>query len=68
MAMSDCRCVYCGVCVGTGSVFEPTDYGYPEDDLERCEDCDGTGIAEQCAYCREQEEREDWEEWLSFNS
>ena len=44
------RCVSCGVCHGSGEVEVATD-GYPEWELETCDECDGYGTVETCAWC-----------------
>jgi len=53
-----CTCVPCGSCGGTGTVWFTFDGKYlgdrrsdDLDKLERCEDCEGSGIAEECDYC-----------------
>lgn len=56
-SMSECKCVSCGACRGSGQVMVPT-IGYPEDDLEPCSECDGTGLTEVCQRCRDLEEIE----------
>lgn len=58
VAARPCQCVRCGSCRGTGNVWRPTG-GYPEEDIERCDDCDGSGITEQCDRCAEMDEIEE---------
>jgi DnaJ-class molecular chaperone len=53
--MTDCRCVHCGDCGGSGQITVPTP-GYPEWDLESCSNCRGSGIAEMCEACELAEE------------
>lgn len=45
-----CRCVRCGFCRGTGTIWVRTGF-YPEDDSETCDECRGSGIAESCERC-----------------
>jgi DnaJ-class molecular chaperone len=58
----ECTCVSCGDCNGLGQIMVPTG-AYPEEDLETCPTCDGTGIVEQCGYCDELDEAAEQEEW-----
>lgn len=66
--MSDeCRCVRCGDCGGSGSVwydFRGHFLGnYRTDDLdesEPCDNCGGSGIVEVCQRCQDMDERESW--------
>lgn len=51
--MANCTCVPCGSCNGTGNVWFTFDGKYlgnhrsdDLDNLERCDDCEGSGIAE----------------------
>jgi DnaJ-class molecular chaperone len=46
-----CQCVSCGTCRGSGHVWLPTRDVWPEDEISRCDDCDGSGITEQCDRC-----------------
>lgn len=58
-----CRCTRCGECGGSGSIWVDM-YGHylgrrrsdDLDELERCEECDGTGIMEECDLCQSFEE------------
>lgn len=46
-----CRCVPCGTCRGTGSI-QVDDPTQPEGwDLETCDECCGSGLAESCERC-----------------
>lgn len=56
--MTECKCIWCADCAGSGQVRVPTN-SYPEWDLESCMACYGTGIAEQCRYCADLEEEHD---------
>lgn len=47
-----CECVSCSDCGGSGQCMAET-IGYPEDDLEACENCGGSGVVEVCDECRE---------------
>jgi hypothetical protein len=60
--MTECECVRCGDCGGSGQVFSPTE-GYPEFDLESCGMCGGTGIVEMCGHCTELEELQESREF-----
>lgn len=60
-----CRCVYCAECNGTGSIWLDMLGHYlgnhrsdDMDELERCEECDGSGIVEECEACQALEETE----------
>jgi hypothetical protein len=50
-----CTCVSCGACRGLGQVMMPTN-SYPEEDLETCTECDGSGVSDLCSECAEKEE------------
>lgn len=54
--VSNCRCVSCAGCLGTG-VVEVATGTYPEWDLDTCPDCGGSGYSETC----EDHEHEDYE-------
>ena len=54
-----CSCVLCVACRGTGQVMVAQD-GYPEQDLETCSDCGGTGISEKCGACIDKEQDDDY--------
>jgi DnaJ-class molecular chaperone len=45
-----CRCVSCPDCRGSGRTWFQTG-GYPEEDVETCDYCSGSGITEQCDRC-----------------
>ena len=45
-----CGCVLCGSCMGSGRVWE-YDALSGCDELERCDDCDGSGKSEHCEEC-----------------
>jgi DnaJ-class molecular chaperone len=49
--VSNCTCVRCGECRGTGQVEYRTG-GYPEWELESCSECRGSGITEMCDECQ----------------
>jgi DnaJ-class molecular chaperone len=57
---SKCRCVSCPDCNGIGSVMQRTG-SYPEEDLQTCSSCRGSGVSERCSSCEDTWEREDWE-------
>ena len=66
--MSNCKCVLCDSCNGTGNVWFTFDGKYlgnkrsdDLDELERCEDCEGSGITEMCDECCQSEEDEYYE-------
>jgi len=50
-----CRCVSCGACNGSGQMMVQQTR-YPEEDLETCDCCSGTGIVEVCDRCELLEE------------
>lgn len=52
-----CQCVSCANCRGTGSAWYATG-GYPEEDVETCAECSGSGITESCERCDDLEELE----------
>ena len=54
--MSDCECVSCHDCNGMGFVSVPTE-DYPEDDVETCPTCRGSGVTERCESCCDMEDR-----------
>ena len=63
MMGTKCKCVPCGSCGGIGNVWFTFDGKYlgnrrsdDMDELEWCEDCDGSGIAEECDYCLDHDE------------
>jgi DnaJ-class molecular chaperone len=46
-----CRCVYCGVCGGSGQI-KVEDRSQPEGwDLDTCYACDGSGLEDVCERC-----------------
>jgi hypothetical protein len=58
MSEKRCTCISCGSCGGTGNVWFTFDGKYlgkhrtdDLDELERCDDCEGSGISEECDYC-----------------
>lgn len=60
-----CKCVRCAECGGTGNIWVSLSGEYlgnsrcdDFDELDTCEDCDGTGITETCDDCREWQEEE----------
>ncbi len=54
--MSQCRCISCHECHGQGTIRVP---GYPEWELETCDECRGSGIEEYCSECEFAKEFED---------
>ncbi len=70
-----CTCEICAECEGTGNVwfaFPGPDRGGKYlgnhrsddlDELETCEWCHGSGIAEMCDECRDAEEQFEAENW-----
>lgn len=46
-----CTCVRCGDCNGQGRLMIESNLGYPQDEPECCEQCDGTGFVESCDRC-----------------
>lgn len=57
-----CTCERCCMCNGSGRLRVPTG-GYPEWDLESCDDCRGTGITDDCARCMDLYELTHEEDW-----
>ncbi len=57
MAAPECHCVPCTICGGSGSIvfdFRGKAIQQRQDDLDQvevCDDCGGTGIAEECGAC-----------------
>ena len=57
VAVSDqCRCVSCDFCHGAGTVHVYGRYSIDGTEREECEECYGSGISEECDYCRDQRE------------
>jgi DnaJ-class molecular chaperone len=54
-----CICILCPDCNGSGNVWEATN-GYPEEELEACPTCGGSGITDFCDECEDMKEREQW--------
>jgi RecJ-like exonuclease len=61
-----CRCVSCSSCEGTGNVWLDFRGKYlgnhrsdDMDELVRCEDCEGSGISEECDECADRYMDED---------
>ena len=52
-----CKCVRCDFCRGSGRMTVES-LGYPEDDLESCDECHGSGLSEVCERCQEMQEIE----------
>jgi len=46
-----CKCVRCHHCHGSGRMRVEC-FGYPEDELESCDGCQGTGLYEVCDRCQ----------------
>lgn len=66
MDNNECTCISCPECNGTGSVWRAFDGTYlgdsrcdDLDELETCEECCGSGLAEMCDACRSYEEDDD---------
>ena len=57
-----CTCERCCMCNGTGLLRAPTG-GYPEWDLESCDECRGTRITDDCARCMDLYEAQHEEDW-----
>lgn len=53
--MATCQCVLCDLCHGTGTMRVETD-GWPEFELETCEECRGSGISQTCDSCQDDAE------------
>ncbi len=64
-----CECIVCSECNGTGTVWTSFTGEYlgnhrcdDMDNLESCDECNGSGIAEECDQCaelrREEEEKD----------
>ena len=63
VAAEPCRCVRCGACGESGTIWLDVKGRYlgnhrsdDLDDSEPCEDCGGRGIIETCARCQLLEE------------
>lgn len=54
--LADCQCVSCLDCNGMG-FLSVDDIDYPEDDVEACSRCHGSGIVEKCERCCDLEDR-----------
>lgn len=46
-----CKCIQCGTCNGSGTIRIDCP-GWPEWDLETCDECCGRGIIETCDRCQ----------------
>lgn len=71
--MSECTCISCDECGGTGNVWVSFTGKYlgnhrcdDLDDLQTCESCGGTGIDEVCDHCRELEEEAEYQDFLEW--
>ena len=53
-----CTCISCPECGGSGCELVRTS-GYPEEDIEACSTCRGSGISEKCEYCIDHDEQDD---------
>lgn len=61
-----CNCIVCSECNGTGSVWRSLRGEYlgkmrcdDMDELESCDCCGGTGIADECEGCEKQRAEEE---------
>jgi hypothetical protein len=52
-----CKCVSCVTCRGSGHTWRWDELICGEES-ERCEDCDGSGLTEECDECMDARERE----------
>ena len=59
-----CKCIFCTECGGDGEVWTSFDEGFCVD-LEPCDYCNA-GVSEMCDRCREIDELESDEEYLSW--
>lgn len=62
-----CTCASCGSCGGTGNVWFTFDGKYlgnhrcdDLDELQRCDDCEGSGLSDVCELCAYQEEDDEY--------
>ena len=74
MGNSECTCVDCPLCKGSGQVRSSSNDDYlgtgrcdDMDELECCAYCHGSGIDDYCDYCFEQEELHEQEEFEKIN-
>jgi DnaJ-class molecular chaperone len=58
LAAQPCQCVTCADCRGSGHVWYQTGR-YPEEEMEGCDACSGSGITEQCDRCADLMELEE---------
>lgn len=63
-AQAVCRCVSCSQCGGRGTMavdMRGRVVSFYDDlcDLETCDECCGSGIVEECDYCRDQREQDE---------
>lgn len=66
----NCKCIKCKTCNGTGYVWFTHDGRYlgrgrcdDMDELEHCDDCEGTGNESECDDCIDAREIEEDEEY-----
>ena len=55
VAAEPCHCVRCDYCRGSGMFMVDTG-SYPEENLESCEECGGSGLVQVCDRCQLLEE------------
>jgi hypothetical protein len=61
-----CKCIWCPECGGAGEVWEDwEDWAFEPKHLEPCDYCNA-GVSETCDRCREIDELESDEEYLSW--
>ena len=68
--MSDCTCVQCSECGGSGVVYFSFSGAYLRhkrlddmDEMDTCEECGGSGIEDVCDHCRELEAEQEEAEY-----
>ena len=57
--LQHCTCTTCPECGASGTVWRP-EFSMPEGrELYSCDECNGSGISEECDYCHDAREHEE---------
>ena len=54
-----CQCISCPDCKGRGVLWTYRGDVYPDEEMETCDYCEGSGISERCDRCQERTELDD---------
>lgn len=58
-----CTCTTCPECFGSATVRRPDRTSPDGYELETCEECNGSGIVEECDHCRTLREEDEDASW-----